>query len=130
MQHRLEELDKMIESVETLMAEHESDPTGAEYTSLVDHYTKLMEVRKNLVELDLKKEETMRKLNIQERELESKVEEMMARVELDWYKIMWTVGGAIGSILLVDFLESHGHLIRETGLRLWTTGVKAITNKL
>lgn len=129
MEHRLEELDKMIESVETLMAEHESDPTGDAYVSLVDHYTKLMEVRKNLVELDLKKEETMRKLNIQERELESKVEEMMARVELDWYKLMWSVGGAVGAILLVDFLESHGHLIRETGLRLWTTATRAITSK-
>lgn len=113
----LNELDAAIASLQALVKEYEPDPASDQYIAARDSLEKFIDMRCKLVEGDLKKEETLRRLEMQEKESEAKIEEIIDRGSWELKKVGLQLAGTAAIVWGITIWEEHGHLLRDGAVR-------------
>lgn len=114
----LKQVDLALKSLYTLLEEYESDPTSQQYKDTLEAIVKITELHNSLIEIQIKTEETRRKLEMQERKTDAEIEEIENRPIYELKKMGIQFGELTAVGISVAFWESKGHIIKTTALRL------------
>lgn len=121
MEKFIEWIDESIKSQQALVEEYESDPTSQQYKDAVEGINKLLNMRLLVTNADLDKEEKLRTLELKEKELNSKIDELNDRMIIEERKMLINFGGSAALVVLIIVYESYGHLFKDGALRVVNT---------
>ena len=109
----IEWLDESIESQKTLVQEYESDPGSEQFKNALEGLERLVALEHSVITIDLDKEERLRSMELKERELSAKIDEMQDRMDIEIKKMIISLGGTTGVIIFLTLWESYGHLFKS-----------------